>query len=579
MLQETPLSTPFICISQCTDRGVKPVNEDSVGARIPSGAILQKKGVAAVIADGLSCAESAQEASQIAVLNFLNDYFSTPDSWQVTTAAQKVINALNRWLIGLGYTSGGEKKAHLSTLSAIILTGATAHIFHIGDCRVYLFRDGVLKQITRDHVVHVKNNQALLTRALGMDFHLDVDYHPLEIKLHDIFFLVSDGVYPFVKLEDFCQIPETKQKKNSNDWDILASKIVNTAIENGSQDNASCITIFIEALPEKTEQEHVQFLMKVPFPPALSVGTVIDGLKVLKIVSSTRRSELYLVEDLELKQKMILKAPSINFVDDVHYIEQFIMEEWVGRVVNHPSIIKVLEKKREAHYLYYLMEYIEGETLDIWMQKNHKDVQRCLALFQKLVKGVRALHRKEVIHQDLKPMNIMIGEDDHPIILDLGSARLYQSAPQMGQNETPLGTLDYSAPELYLHSALAPQSDQFSLGVMLYEMLSLKKPYGDHYVKSRDLTDFLRLQYRPVHQYNPMVPVWMDYALQKALSIDLEKRYTSLSEFVFDLTTPNPALMPKKDRPLLEREPVLFWKALSLFLFFSHLILLAFYVR
>ena len=562
-----------IWISQCTQKGVKPLNEDCVGVRLPTPPLLFQKGLAAVVAGGLSCAEAAQEASQVTVLNFLNDYYSTPDAWQVTTAVQKVLNALNRWLISLSYArSANEKKGHLSTLSTIVLKGSTAHIFHVGDSRIYLLREGELKQITRDHVVYLKDKQTLLTRAMGMDFNLDVDYHTLEVKPADIFLLVTDGVYPFVQLESFFEKENLTLKK----WDAIAQTIVEQAIQNGSHDNASCIALFIESLPALTDEEHLRFLMKLPFPPPLTEGMVIDQLKVLKVISSTKRSEVYLVQDVESHQKMIMKAPSLNFVDDPHYAEQFIMQEWAGKIINHPAVIKVLEKKRAPCFLYYLMAWVEGETLDCWMKKNHRDVQGCIQLFEKIVKGVRALHRKEIIHQDLNPRNIMVNDKGQPIIIDLGSTYLFHSNAGQKKYTIPLGGLDYSSPELYLRGDLLPQSDQFSLAVILYEMFSLKKPFGHDYVKCQDLTHFLRLKYRPVYQHNPMVPIWIDYALQKALSIDPLKRYASLSEFVFDLTTPNMSLLPKKARPLIDQDPVLFWKSTSYLLFIINLLLLMF---
>ena len=125
-----------LTVGQATSAGLKPQNEDCIGMRIPDQPALTIKGAVAVIADGVSAAEAGKEASEMCVRNFISDYYATPDAWSVKTAGQKIVLALNRWLVGQS-----QIKGHVSTLSALILKSQTAYIFHIGDTRIYRLRE------------------------------------------------------------------------------------------------------------------------------------------------------------------------------------------------------------------------------------------------------------------------------------------------------------------------------------------------------------------------------------------------------------------------------------------------------
>ncbi|HSB96371.1 MAG TPA: protein phosphatase 2C domain-containing protein, partial [Spongiibacteraceae bacterium] len=130
--------------------GIKPGNEDAFAAQQPNGGARLLKGITACIADGASCSAQAQLASETAVTHFINDYYSTPDTWPVRVAAARVLSALNSWLYHHGKQSALVHNGLVTTFSAVIVKSTTAHIFHCGDSRIYRYRDGVLEQLTRD---------------------------------------------------------------------------------------------------------------------------------------------------------------------------------------------------------------------------------------------------------------------------------------------------------------------------------------------------------------------------------------------------------------------------------------------
>jgi len=137
--------------AQATETGPREANEDCMGLLIPEEPLLSLKGAAAVVADGVSSAEAGRQASETCVQNFLSDYFATPEPWSVRTSAQRVLTALNRWLYSQGRHLPEARRGYITTLSILIVKSRTAHIFHVGDSRIYLLRGGRLTQLTTDH--------------------------------------------------------------------------------------------------------------------------------------------------------------------------------------------------------------------------------------------------------------------------------------------------------------------------------------------------------------------------------------------------------------------------------------------
>lgn len=556
---------------QRSEAGIKPRNEDSIAIHIPQGAQLTAKGIVVAIADGVSAAEAGREASEIAVKGFVSDYYSTPDSWSVKQSAHKVLIALNRWLFGQGQKFLEAEKGYVTTFSSVIFKSRSAYVFHVGDSRIYRLRDGVLKQLTRDHVARISAEQCYLARALGIDVNLDIDFRTLDLQVGDLFLLTTDGVHE--KIEP--RLLQQLVMDGCADLDTLAAALIQTALDNGSTDNVSCQLVQVNALGQETNEDVLQTLNKLPFPPELLVGQKLDGWRVLQPIHASARSQLYLVQHEDNGQRAVMKTPSHNYIDDVGYIERFILEEWVARRIDSPYVVKVVEPPRPRRFLYYLLEHIEGPTLaNVTSRREPLDIAHVVDLADKLVQGLRAFHRRETLHQDLKPDNVVLRGDD-PVILDFGSvyvAGVDEIATTFGR-ERALGTLEYSAPEYRLQRPRSAASDQFALAVMLYELLTGHHPFGSGYQQAQQPKDFLALKYIPAYRRNPLVPLWMDGALRKAMQINAELRYDSLSEFLHDLKRPNPAFLQADQRPLLERDPLRFWQILSGVLLAGNLLL------
>jgi serine/threonine protein phosphatase PrpC len=559
-------------VGQATDKGPKYQNEDCLGIRVPNDPALTLKGMVAVIADGVSSAEAGKEASETCVKNFLDDYYSTPDAWTVKTSSQKVLTALNRWLYGQGQRYIDAHRGYISTLSILVIKSCMVHLFHIGDSRIYRLRGDDFEQLTTDHCAHISRDKAYLTRAMGMDIRLDVDYRTESVEEGDLFFLSTDGVHDFLSQKEIREVLQSAE----SDFEAVCQSLIEKAKDAGSDDNLSCQIIRVDRLPDSNAEDIYKKLSDLPFPPFLDVGMSIDSYHVLEEIHASNRSQLYLVQDEDGK-KWVMKTPSVNYQDDPAYIERFIMEEWIGRRIDCPNVVKVPVAPRKRQWLYYLCEFVEGETLAKWIKgTNKRDIEKVLDIIEQVVRGVRALHRKETLHQDIKPENIVLTVTGEAKLVDFGSCFVagINEITSPFERDTILGTATYAAPEYKLRRAGSVLSDQFSIAMLTYEMLTGHLPFGDVFARCESEKDFSKLEYHPAYWHDPMVPMWMDGALRKALQFSPEQRYASLSEFMFDLRHPNKQFMQLKAQPLIERKPLLFWQLTSGFLLFSHVFIL-----
>lgn len=560
---------------QHSSAGTKSTNEDSCGIRIPEQPALTSKGAALVIADGMSGSDAGKEASDCCVRGFLSDYYSTPESWSVKTSAQKVLGALNRWLHGQGQHRFGSERGMVSTLSVLVLKSATAHLFHVGDTRIYRLRANELECLTRDHQVRMAGNKAYLARALGIDVNVEIDYRTVPLEVGDIFLLTTDGIHGSLSEEALAELV----KRDNADPQLAARDVVAAALDAGSRDNMTCQLVYIDALPHQNEEDFYRRLTELPFPPPLEPGMTLDGYRVLRELHASKRTQVYLALDASNATTVVLKTPSVIFQDDPVYIERFLHEEWVGRRLRNPHVLRVLEPEHNRHFLYYVTEHVEGQTLRQWMHDHPRpDLASVRNIVAQIATGLRAFHRMEMLHQDMKPENILIDRHGTVKIIDFGSTKIAgveEIATPLRSNDDVLGTRNYTAPEYLQGYAGSNRSDIYSLATLAYELLSGKLPYGEE-LSVRRLN---RARYVPLRHWNADVPAWFDGALERALQIDPAKRHADIAELVYDLSHPNPALTRTQPLPLLERNPAGFWRALTLLLLAINLILAYFLGR
>lgn len=545
-----------VSIGQCSERGRKDVNQDFYGALIPAPPLLATKGIAAVLADGISSSQVGRIAAETAVKSFLTDYYCTPDSWSVKTSARRVIAAVNSWLNAQTRRSGfahDRDKGYVCTFSALIVRNAAAHIFHAGDSRIWRLTAGNFEQLTEDHRVVLSSQESYLGRALGINPNVEIDYLAVTVEPGDVFLLATDGVYDYVEPRAIL----AAIARHEADLDAAAKALVDEALARGSPDNLTAQILRIEAIAEGEVLE--SFDSDLP-PPALpEPGARLDGFRILRELHGSYRSHVYLAQEAR-GELVAIKIPSIEMRDDPAYLKRLMMEEWVARRVRSSHVVRAAAPPARRSALYVAMDYVEGQSLAQWMIDNPEPKLETLRdIVGQIAKGLQALHRMEMLHQDLRPENIIVDETGTVKIIDLGSVRV-GGIDETGKNPV-LGTVQYIAPEYLVGEGGTARSDLFSLGVIAYQMLTGRLPYGAKAAKVRTRAEQRHLRYRSASQEDREIPVWVDQALRRAVHPDPEKRYQELSEFIHDLSHPNPVYLNAGKPPLLERNPLLFWQA------------------
>ncbi|MEP5633788.1 MAG: bifunctional protein-serine/threonine kinase/phosphatase [Tateyamaria sp.] len=560
-LDMPPPQTLAISLGQWSSAGRKPENQDFYGAIIPVDNALTLKGVTVAIADGVSSSKWGREAAEIAVKGLLTDYYSTPDTWAVKPAASAVIAATNAWLHGKSRAAHVEDIDHgwVSTLSALILKARTAHIFHVGDSRVWRMAGRSLEQLTTDHNVPNGADGHYLNRAMGAAPQVEIDCITTPISIGDVFLMTTDGVHVAMKGSKVVDILNA-----TADLNTAAQAIGQTAHDLGSKDNLSVQIIRVDGVPPPLAADLVSDLARLPCPDLPKTGDVIDSYVIKRPIHANARSHIYLAQAPD-QTLIALKIPSVDLRDDPDYRRRFMMEEWIARRVQNPHLLATVPAPTHRTKFYVLSEYITGQTLRQWMhdhpQAQLQDVRDIIA---QLISGTRAMHRRQMLHQDLRPENVMIDASGTVKIIDFGStfvAGVAETA-QTPPSQNILGTLQYAAPEYFAGAQTGPASDLFSIGVIAYEMLTGRLPYGTQVSQVRSQKDLHRLHYQTAHDAGNAVPDWVDDALKRALHPNAAHRQSSMSEFLGDLMRPSTKWSRQTARPLMEQNPLAFWKTL-----------------
>lgn len=563
-----------VTIGQHSEPGPKPVNQDFHGALIPDGPELVLKGVAVAVADGISSSKVSQIAAEIAVKSLLTDYYCASDAWTAKTAGERVIRAANAWLHAESHRNRLQgSMGYICTLSAMVIKGRSAHIFHVGDSRVFQLAGENLEQLTRDHHFAISKTESYLNRALGVDPEVEIDYLAVDLKAGDVFVLSTDGVHEFITPRDMAAIVSSV-----DDLDEAARLIIARALANGSDDNVTVQIVRVDELPSESAQD---ILLGAEHAKAAEVSVIpcdIDGFRVVREIHATNRSQVYVAIDSDTGEHVALKVLAPGLRDNPDARRRLAMEEWVARRLNSPHVVRAVRPHSQRHSLYTVSELIEGQTLRQWMNDNsHPSLGAVRDIVEQIAKGLRAFQRKEMLHQDIRPENIMIDKTGTVKIIDLGSVRVAGVSEALPATDTGdvLGTFQYAAPEYFLGYPGTEKSDLYSLGVVAYEMLTGWLPYGDGVARAKTPKAQAALIYTSACENAPRVPEWMDLAIRKAVSIDPADRHEALSEFITDLGRPPDNYKRPVFTPLVERNPLLFWKVLSIGLFLTVLGLLA----
>ncbi len=538
--------------------GPRERNEDFVGMVTPNEPELTNKGFIGAIADGVSGNEGGREAAEYAVRGLLSDYFATPDTWPVTQALDRVLKATNSWVQQHG-SIRRELAGMATTLTALVLRGQFYYFAHVGDSRLYLLRGKVLLRLTTDHVWDRPEMQHVLTRAIGLDRHLTLDHGMGELRAGDVFVLVTDGVWATLKEYD---VQHILAQQAGLDAQACATQLVTAALAAGSRDNASALVLHAKTLPEKDWRDTLSDSQNLPLPPRLKPGQSIDGYVVDSVLHSSSATQVYKVNASgdSFSAPLVLKTLAPERASDSAARSAFAHEEWLARRVVARFFPQVITPK-QRNYLYYLSTWHAGHTLAQRHEAGaHFTVPELLAHGEKLVRAVAALHRRSIIHRDIKPGNIHLGDDGQLRLLDLGVAQSGRETD--GAHLAPqAGTPSFLAPEQFENAPASVQTDLYAVGVTLYFLLTRHYPYGE-------IEPFQHPRFGdpvPPSRYRPDLPLWLENVLLKAVARNPAQRFETAEECLLALERGASApLLPPGPTPLLEKDPVAVWRAVAL---------------
>jgi serine/threonine protein phosphatase PrpC len=535
-----------------SDQGPRADNQDFGGVHIGTAGETARYGVLAAVADGVSGGKAGRVAAELAVRTLIEGFYATPDTLGPTRGIQGPIAAYNRWLHAQG--RGETMRNCATTFTALALRGRRGYLAHIGDSRAWRLSGERLTCLTTDHVRPEPDLRHVLIRALGIEDEARLDHATFELAERDRLLLTSDGVHGPLSPKRIAAIL-TRQASA----EATAQELVEAALAAGGQDNATALVIDVVRLPAPDHDGIAASLGSLPVVPPPGVGESIDGFQIERVLSAGRHAVVLVAHDSVGGGPVVLKFPRPGAVSDRTMRQAFAREILIGQRVGSPFVLGALPIASERQTaLYAVQPLIEGETMTARLQRGVPGLSVALAQAIRLTRAIAALHRLDVIHRDIKPDNVMLTSDGGLKLIDLGVARLPRVEDFL-TDEIP-GTPGFMAPEQFDGNAGDALTDQFALGVALYRWFTGAMPFGEQEAFQRPR--FGRPQ--PMARHRPEIPSWLDDAIQTAIHPDRDRRFGDVIELLRVLESAGPlTVAPRRPLPLIERDPVRFWKWVS----------------
>jgi serine/threonine protein phosphatase PrpC len=545
-----------VTVGFVSETGPRRRNEDFAGAVFGPELPKPRRDVVAAIADGIGSTKGGREAAEIAVRGFLDGFCDLPETMEVRRAAAIVLDAINGWI-----HSQGQRDSMLMgmgcTFTALVLRGRIAHVLHVGDTRAYRFSRDRLTCLTTDHVRQgAAGRSSILTRALGVETEVRLDYTSQPVAQHDRFLLCSDGVHGYLAPETIADI--MRERVSSED---TARALVAGALDAGSSDNCTALVLDVVGLETAPTAEIGAGIAQLPLIPVPLGGETIDGFVLKVLLSEGRYTRLFGAEDEVEGGEVALKFPKPLVASTDTYRAAFVREAWVGARVTSPWLGHVIElPPGRQTCLYTVMPLYQGELLESRLARRPGlGLEEGRNISIKLARAAAALHRAGIIHRDIKPDNVILEAEGSLKLIDFGVVRIpgLEDAPP---DDIP-GTPAYMAPEMFDGEPGNEATDLYALGVTMFRAFAGEFPYGN-----ADATSPPRRERpTPLSALRPDLPAWLQAALARAIAKDPAERFRDMAEFAVEMEA-GPASAPlgvHRPQTLYERYPLQFWQGIS----------------
>jgi serine/threonine-protein kinase len=561
---------------------VRPINEDWLDFwESPDPLVREKQGSVAILADGVGGYDHGEVASHLAVETAIREFQAAPADTKPYT--------LLRRMFAMACTEVHEKAVSGANLGQRMATTMVAAIFrdgavcvaNVGDTRSYFIRQKTIRRLTTDHIatsVPVKLGLMLereamaspkrgeLTRSVGTEAFCQPDFSTQLLSHGDFVLQCTDGLYACVLDEEMREII-----CRSHPYDAC-KELVALAEKRGSDDNISLQLIEVrnweqvaqsartalgaDATPKKAV---VAAAAAVSGADDLGPGKLLDGrFEITDLVARSNMASIFKATDRTTGLSVAIKVPLMALESDIAGFERFQREEEIGARLNNPAILKVVKVDGPKSRPYLVMEFLEGKTLAECISKRKVFSEgEAVAYASQICDALEYLHANGIAHRDLKPQNIMVCTDGSLRLYDFGIARVERARRLTFVGLTPtLGTPDYISPEQVRGKRGDHRSDVYSLGAILYEMVTGSTPFegeSPYVVMNARVTGDPEAPRKLKPELNPALEEVILHALER----DPRNRYQSAALMKVELDDLTRVEITHRDQRLRAPQP---WK-------------------
>jgi hypothetical protein len=471
----------------------------------------------------------ARESAQLALYEFVEGYFGARRTFGAKRAARSAIQSINSWLAAQIRTATAHHFSPVS-MTALLFTGPVLSIMHIGSCRLYRRRAGVVTPLVWPHLRSGGSNEP--ARAVGLDMELSVDYAEERAEPGDKYLLLDS---------------------EAADHPDLVQAGFALAEAGGNGVALSALVVDILAVPTADEQMRRTELAGLPLRPVPRPGDVWDGFEIGRTLYRGRYTILKLARDKIENRDVVLKIPLQSILQDEIFAAGFMREAWIGSTVKGNIVARYIELPPERRSsLYLAMPFYKGETLEARLGRAPVvSLPDGVGIALKLCEAVQDLAAIDVIHRDLKPENIMLLAHNEVKLIDLGLA--YLPGIDMAEVAKPGGTLRYMAPEVLKGVPANPRTEVFSLAVTIYRMFAGGAyPFGQH-------------ETWPLSRMRPDLPSWLGEVIAQGIKTDPAERFADAGAMAAALQEGLVAgiAKPLKPKTILGLTPLRCWQILA----------------
>ncbi len=530
---------------------VRPNNEDYAECWRPTDVEDERRrGTIVLLADGIGGQGKGEVASKLAVETALGKFREARPDTVPNTLLWQMFSAANVAVYDAGMEDRDQGRMG-TTLTASLFRNNEVTVAHVGDCRVYLVQNGRIRRVTADHSYvgmqlklgliteqEAMNSQFrnLLTRSIGKEPVVQVDFFATAVHPGDLLVQCSDGLHGCVADHEVLDVVSHHAPTEA------CRLLVELAEKRGTADNVSVQVVRVERVEQLMYYRGLPVYQETPdlaMSTEVQVGQVLDNrFHILGVIARSGMASIFKAADLQTGRTVVVKVPFMQFESDPGFFSRFEREEAIGKLLDHPYILHIIPVENKSRP-YIAMEYLEGETLRQLMRSVRPlPVADALRIAGRICEALEYMHGKDVVHRDLKPENVMLCRDGSIRIMDFGIAKAAGMRRLTFAGLTSsMGTPDYMAPEQVKGRRGDQRTDVYSLGAILYEMLTGSAPFegANPYMIMN-----ARLIGDPVapRKLNPQISPQVEEIILHAMEREPENRYPSAQAMKAELDNP-----------------------------------------